>query len=70
MMIATTLILRRRGGGGLGEDKAACILKAAAGVLHGMRTRDDVAAALQSLVTRTPTARPPAAQTGEFYFIF
>ena len=54
----------------VGEDsKAATVLKAAVGVLHGMRTRDDAAAALQSLAVLA-TAGPPATQTGEFCFIF
>ena len=69
-MIATTTILRCRGGGGDGvEDKAATVLKAAACVLRGIHTRDDAAAALQSLVAVRATAGPPATRTGEFYFI-
>ena len=46
----------------LAQDKAASLLKAAAGVLHGLRARDDAAAALESLAV--PAAGSPAAQTG------
>jgi hypothetical protein len=45
------------------QIKAASLLKAAAGVLHGLRARDDAAAALESLAV--PAA---AARTGEFFY--
>ena len=45
-------------------QEAASLLKAAAGVLHGMRAQDDAAAARQSVAV--PAAGPPAARTGEF----
>ena len=57
------------GGGDGVEDKAATVLKAAACVLRGIHTRDDAAAALQSLVAVRATDGLPATRTGEFYFI-
>ena len=49
-------------------QEAASLLKVAAGVLHGMRAQDDMAAALQSVAG--PAAGPPAARTGEFFYTF
>ena len=47
-------------------QEAASLLKVAAGVLHGIRARDDAAATLQSIAA--PADGSPAAQTGEFFF--
>ena len=49
----------------LAQDQASSLLKAAAGVLHGIRAQDNEAAALQRLVASQAAG---AARTGEFFY--